>query len=129
MTNPVVPRSIFRIDWRDGKPVCVTANLININRSWWTIQHADGTETKCNGGSVPGPDSFMNRWRDSVPEAWIAEANRLFVLACCEKELGREAEPIRYKHWDVLEAMWADAVDAGHLLASMGVDKIERVNQ
>lgn len=116
----MTPTRVYRIVWRDGKPVCVAADRISITGSWWTIRHADGSETSHNGGSFgkSDPQWFLGRWRESWIEAWLSEANRLFVLAGIESE-AEHRSGYREQHWDVCEAMAREAMRMGELAAAI----------
>lgn len=119
MTDAPLPRKVHRIVWADGKPACVVAELVAINRSWWHVRHKDGSVTKHNGGSVSGPGSFMLRWYTHWTDAWIGEANRLLWLACFDFKDDKPIREARILLSETMAGAMDEAMEMGKLLGAI----------
>lgn len=113
---------VFRIVWRDGRPVSVQAEFVRKEGSWWYVRHADGSITTHNGGGFPKSDPawFLGRWQPTVVDAWLNEANRLFVLAGIAAEVEHRSR-YRDEHWSVVLAAMTEAFGRGAIWGKWAV--------
>ena len=119
-----MPQQLFRIVWRDGAPVSVRAELVRKEGSWWYVRHPDGSITTHNGGGFAKSDTawFLGRWNTTISDAWLNEANRLFVLAGIASEIDHRST-YREQHWQVVQAAMEDAYELGKLIGSCEAGK------
>lgn len=110
-------QELFRIVWRDGRPVSIQAELVKRDGCWWHVRHADGSITTHNGGGFPKSDPawFLGRWQPTIQEAWLNEANRLFVLNGIQSE-SEHRSTYREQHWSVVLSAMDEAYRLGVLV-------------
>ena len=53
---------VYRVLWRDDRPVLVGCEVVQRKRSWWHLRHADGTVTKHNG---------LGEYQEHIIDAWL----------------------------------------------------------
>lgn len=66
----------------DEYPVCVTAKVVEIHRTWWVVEHTDGSCTNHNGGMIGEysgkvPGVLSHHYRLSIVEAYCDAAQWL----------------------------------------------------
>ena len=108
------PVRVFTVVCRDGRYVCVSAELTERRGSWWYVTHKDGSVTRHNGGRP---------WRRTVPEAWFSATRKVawafwrdgVAFALKEKRPGGDARDADLER--LFECLWDCAFGFGQLTA------------